>query len=84
MYRQPYVLQDDGSLWNYARRTSVGHGPKHITGKNENIAHRNWLLKYSTNNDVINMKFLKLWDLSGYSEKNNVQEAYLPKMSISG
>ena len=30
------------------------------------------------------MKFLKLWDLSGYSDKNNFQEAYLPKMSISG
>ena len=29
------------------------------------------------------MKFLKLWDLLGYSKKNNVQEAYLPKMSIS-
>ena len=29
------------------------------------------------------MKVLKLWDLSGYSKKNNVQEAYLPKMSIS-
>ena len=30
------------------------------------------------------MKFLKLWDLSGYSEICNVQQAYLPKMSISG
>ena len=27
---------------------------------------------------------MKLWDLSGYSEKNNIQEAYLPKTSISG
>ena len=26
---------------------------------------------------------MKLWDLSGYSEKNNIQEAYLPKTSIS-
>ena len=31
------------------------------------------------------MKFLKLWDLSGYSiKKNNVQEAYLPKINILG
>ena len=31
------------------------------------------------------MKFLKLWDLSGYFERTiDVQEAYLPKMSISG
>ena len=27
---------------------------------------------------------MKLWCLSGYSEKSNVQEAYLPKASISG
>ena len=27
---------------------------------------------------------MKLWDLSGYSEKRNIQEAYLPKTSISG
>ena len=27
---------------------------------------------------------MKLWDLSGYSEKSKVQEAYLPKTSISG
>ena len=27
---------------------------------------------------------MKLWDLSGYSEKSNIQEAYLPKTSISG
>ena len=27
---------------------------------------------------------MKLWDLSGYSEKSNIQEAYLPKSSISG
>ena len=26
---------------------------------------------------------VKLWDLSGYSEKSNIQEAYLPKTSIS-
>ena len=26
---------------------------------------------------------MKLWDLSGYSEKSDVQEAYLPKTSIS-
>ena len=31
------------------------------------------------------MKFLKLWDLSEYVERTmHVQEAYLPKMSISG
>ena len=27
---------------------------------------------------------MKLRDLSGYSEKSNIQEAYLPKTSISG
>ena len=27
---------------------------------------------------------MKLWDLSGCSEKSNIQEAYLPKTSISG
>ena len=27
---------------------------------------------------------MKLWDLSGYSEKSNIQEPYLPKTSISG
>ena len=27
---------------------------------------------------------MKLWDLSGYSEKSNIQEAYLPKTSTSG
>ena len=27
---------------------------------------------------------MKFWDLSGYSEKSNVQEAYLLKSSISG
>ena len=27
---------------------------------------------------------MKLWDLSGYSEKSNIQEAYLPKTSVSG
>ena len=27
---------------------------------------------------------MKLWDLSGYFEKNHIQEAYLPKTSISG
>ena len=27
---------------------------------------------------------MKLWDLSGYSEKSNVQKAYLLKTSISG
>ena len=26
---------------------------------------------------------MKLWDLSGYSEKSNIQEPYLPKTSIS-
>ena len=27
---------------------------------------------------------MKLCDLSGYSEKSNIQETYLPKTSISG
>ena len=27
---------------------------------------------------------MKLWDLLGYPQKNNIQEAYLPKTSISG
>ena len=27
---------------------------------------------------------MKLWDLSGCSEKSNIQEAYLAKTSISG
>ena len=27
---------------------------------------------------------MKLWDFSAYSEKGNIQEAYLPKTSISG
>ena len=27
---------------------------------------------------------MKLWDLLGYSEKRNIQEAYLSKTSISG
>ena len=27
---------------------------------------------------------MKLWDLSGYSETSNIQEAYLPKTSILG
>ena len=29
-------------------------------------------------------QFVKLCDLSGYSEKSNIREAYLPKTSISG
>ena len=28
--------------------------------------------------------FVKLWDLSGYSEMSHIQEAYLPKTSITG
>ena len=28
--------------------------------------------------------YLEIWDLSGYSEKSNIQEAYLLKTSISG
>ena len=32
----------------------------------------------------VRCKFVKLWDLSGYSEMSNIQEAYLPKTSISG
>ena len=27
---------------------------------------------------------MKLWDFSGCSEKSNIQEAHLPKTSISG
>ena len=27
---------------------------------------------------------MKLWDLSGYSEKSNIREAYMPKTRISG
>ena len=27
---------------------------------------------------------MKLWDLSGYSEKSKIQEAYLPRTGISG
>ena len=34
--------------------------------------------------DVIKIKFLKLWDLSGYSERTmSKREGYVPKMSIS-
>ena len=32
----------------------------------------------------VRCQFVKLWDLSGYSEKSNVQKAYLLKTSISG
>ena len=32
----------------------------------------------------VRCQFVKLWDLSGYSEKGNVQEAFLLKTSISG
>ena len=32
----------------------------------------------------VRRQFVKLWDLLGYSEKGNVQEAYLLKTSISG
>ena len=28
--------------------------------------------------------YLEIWDFSGYSEKSNTQEAYLPITSISG
>ena len=27
---------------------------------------------------------MKLWEMSGYSEKSHIQEAYLPKPSMSG
>ena len=27
---------------------------------------------------------MKLWDMSEYSEKSNIEEAYLPKTNISG
>ena len=33
---------------------------------------------------IVRCQFVKLWDLSGYSEKSNIQEAYLPKTSILG
>ena len=33
---------------------------------------------------TVRCSFVKLWDLSGYSEKSNIQEVYLPKTSISG
>ena len=33
---------------------------------------------------LVRCQFVKLWDLSRYSEKSNIQEAYLPKTSISG
>ena len=37
-----------------------------------------------SSDDVIKIKFVNLWDLSGHSERlNNVQEAYLPITSIS-
>ena len=32
----------------------------------------------------IKVSICEIWDLSGYSEKSNIQEAYLPKTSISG
>ena len=32
----------------------------------------------------VRCQFVKLSDLSGYSEKSNIQEAYMPKTSISG
>ena len=32
----------------------------------------------------VRCQFLELWDLSGYCEKNNIQEAYLRKTSIPG
>ena len=33
---------------------------------------------------IVRCQFVKLWDLSGYSETSNIQEAYLPKTSILG
>ena len=42
------------------------------------------LLQSTKSDDVIKMKFLKLWDLWGYSETTMSQGAYLPEMSISG
>ena len=37
-------------------------------------------MKYSK----INVLICEIWDLSGYSEKSNIQEAYLSKASIPG
>ena len=33
--------------------------------------------------EIIQIKFVKLWDFSRYSKKKNTQKAYLPKTSIS-
>ena len=33
---------------------------------------------------MVTCQIIKLWDLSRYSEKGNIQEAYLPKTRISG
>ena len=62
-----------------------------------NVKKNRWLLNYFfikchlnlnliefLSDDVIKIKFVNLWDLSGHSERlNNVQEAYLPITSIS-
>ena len=32
----------------------------------------------------IKVSICEIWDLSGYSEKSNIQEAYLPETSIPG
>ena len=46
--------------------------------------HLNLNLIEFLSDDVIKIKFVNLWDLSGHSERlNNVQEAYLPITSIS-
>ena len=33
--------------------------------------------------EIIQIKFVKLWDFSRYSKKKNTQKAYLPKTSVS-
>ena len=30
----------------------------------------------------VSCSYVKLWDLSGYSENSNIQEAYLPKTIV--
>ena len=42
-----------------------------------------WLWNWVINCKCVRCWFVKLWNLSGYSEKSNIQEAYLPNTSIS-
>ena len=43
-----------------------------------------WRNSKKSNMVSVRCKFVTLWELSGYSEKSNIQEAYLPKTRISG